>query len=250
MPSVAADADREAFLRMPPAAAAEWLDSLAARYVSAASPTDALRFLLDLDNRLYARQGRASVAYGNGLHTKHRHMRYHDFFVERIRPGESVLDVGCGNGALTCDVAARAGARVTGIELCEANLRIARERYAHPDVTYVHGDALRDLPPGRYDVVLLSNVLEHIGPRVDFLRRLARTAAPSRWLIRVPVFDRDWRVPLKKELGLEWRLDGTHCTEYTAASFAGETAAAGLTIVHEQICWGEIWSELITECRK
>lgn len=249
MTPVAADTELAAFLRMAPAAAAEWLDSLAARYVSAVSPTDAVRFLLDLDNRLYARQGRASVAYGKGLHTKHRHLRYHDFFVERIRPGESVLDIGCGNGALACDVAARARAKVTGIDLCEANLRIARERYAHPDVTYVHGDVRRDLPPGPYDVVILSNVLEHIEPRVDFLRRVARTAAPSRWLIRVPMFDRDWRVPLKKELGLEWRLDGTHCTEYTAASFAEEMTAAGLTIVHEQIRWGEIWSEC-TECRR
>ncbi len=29
-------------------------------------------------------QKKAAVAYGGGIHPKHRHMRYHDFFVNRI----------------------------------------------------------------------------------------------------------------------------------------------------------------------
>ncbi len=78
---------------------------------------DALRFVLNLDASLYPLQGWLSVRYGGGAHTKHRHTRYHDFFVHRIRPGERVLDVGCGIGALAFDVARRAGASVVGIDL-------------------------------------------------------------------------------------------------------------------------------------
>jgi hypothetical protein len=67
---------------------------------------------------------------------------------------------------------------------------------------------------------------------------------PERILIRVPLFERDWRVPLKKELGVEWRLDDTHETEYTLESFASEMQEAGLAVKHLEVRWGEIWVEL------
>ncbi|MDH3664638.1 MAG: hypothetical protein OEU92_32260, partial [Alphaproteobacteria bacterium] len=72
------------------------------------APDDALRFVLGLEADLYPVEGRLSVAYDNGLHTKHRHMRYHDFFVERIAAGDRVLDIGCGPGKLAFEVASRA----------------------------------------------------------------------------------------------------------------------------------------------
>ncbi len=244
MKSMCDDGVIDVSLAEAPAEAAERVAGLARRYLASHTPTESLRFLLDLDARLYTLQGQTSVAYGGGIHTKHRHIRYHDFFINRIRKGETVLDIGCGHGAVACDVAKRADARVTAIDLCDANIRIARDRHAHPGVTYIHGDALCDLPPERFDVVLLSNVLEHIESRVEFLRRVGASAAPKRWLIRVPLFERDWRVPLKKELGLEWRLDGTHFTEYTKESFEEEVEAVGLSITHVEYRWGEIWAEL------
>jgi len=231
-----------------PAVAAGRLAEEAARIVSALEPADALRFLFELDTRLYAMQGKASVAYGGGIHTKHRHIRYHDFFVQRIAAHETVLDIGCGHGAVALAVASATGAKVTGIDLSEGNLRIARERHTHPNVTYIHGNACRDLPAGHYDVVILSNVLEHIEHRVEFLRQVQAAATPHRWLVRVPLFERDWRVPLKKELGLDWRLDRTHFTEYTHEGFLSETTAAGLAVTYHETRWGEIWAELLPNC--
>jgi len=38
--------------------------------------------------------------------------------------------------------------------------------------------------------------------------------------------------------------DGTHCTEYTRESFEEEMRAAGLSVTHMQINWGEIWAEV------
>ena len=35
----------------------------------------------------------------DGVHPKHRLMGYHGYFRDRIKRGESVLDIGCGNGA-------------------------------------------------------------------------------------------------------------------------------------------------------
>ncbi|MBU0512922.1 MAG: hypothetical protein KJ638_14640 [Chloroflexi bacterium] len=50
-------------------------------------------------------------------------------------------------------------------------------------------------------------------------------------------------MPLKKELGVEWRLDPTHEIEYTQETFAAEMAEARLKVTHLEVRWGEIWSE-------
>lgn len=212
-------------------------------YIRCKTPADSLRLLFNLEAELYSLEGQSAVAYDGGVHTKHRHTRYHDFFIARLRPGEYVLDIGCGNGFLAYDIASRAGARVTGIELQTENIAIARQRFAHPQVEFIQGDALKDLPADSFETVILSNVLEHLPGRVDFLRKVQERLRPRRFLLRVPLFERDWRVPLKKELGVEWRLDSTHEIEYTQEQFACELACAGLYITDFQIRWSEIWCE-------
>ncbi len=206
-------------------------------------PREALKFLFRLDAFLYAHQGQQSVAYGNGLHSKHRHIRYHDYFVERLSEGETVLDIGCGNGALAHSMASRAGARVTAVDLEPSNIEVARDRHDHPGVTYIVGDALTDLPAGRFDTVVMSNVLEHLPERPAFLRRAMASSGAARILLRVPTFERDWRVPLKQELEVEWRLDPTHYTEYRLDEFAEELEQAGLQTTDQRVNWGEIWAE-------
>jgi 2-polyprenyl-3-methyl-5-hydroxy-6-metoxy-1,4-benzoquinol methylase len=128
------------------------------------------------------------------VHVKHRLMRYHDFFVDRIGPGERVLDIGCGYGAVAYSVASKAGAIVTGIDLNAENIAKAKHRFPHPNLTFVKGDALKDLPQGMFDVVLLSNILEHLEHRVAFLTAVQGRVKPRRWLIRAPMINRDWRV--------------------------------------------------------
>lgn len=207
-------------------------------------PDKVLRFLFRIDQWLYFLQGQMAIAYGGGVHTKHRHMRYHDFFVGRISAEERVLDIGCGIGAVAYDVAERAGAHVVGVDINPNNIALAQERYKHPQVQYLVGDVLQTIPHSSFDVVILSNVLEHLPERPAFLRKVQQIASPSRFLIRVPLFERDWRVPLKRELGVEWRLDPTHETEYTLESFAQEMADANLEIVYQEVRWGEIWAEV------
>jgi len=209
------------------------------------TPEEALKFLFSLDNSLYEFQGRMSVAYDGGIHTKHRHTKYHDFFTDRIGKDEQVLDLGCGIGALAFDIAERSGAIVVAIDLNEYHLEFAKSRYAHPRITYVLGDVLSTDFSGDFDTVVMSNVLEHLNKRPAFLKRVSHVTRTSRYLIRVPSFERDWRVPLKKELGMEYRLDPTHYTEYTLESFHEEMSEAGLDITYLESRWGEIWAEVI-----
>ena len=211
---------------------------------STVAPDTALRELLALDRALSCVIDETAMRYEGGVHPKHRLTAYHDFFVKRVQAGERVLDLGCGYGAVASSLATRAGADVVGIDLDAANIAEARRRFAHPRITFVVGDATKALPPGRFNVVVASNVVEHVDDRVGLYRAVQECARPSRWLVRVPMIDRDWRVALRRELGLFAFSDPTHFTEYTRESFELEAAAAGLSPAHLQINWGEIWAEL------
>jgi ubiquinone/menaquinone biosynthesis C-methylase UbiE len=211
------------------------------------SPARGLRFLFGLDAALYPLQGRLAVEYDGGIHTKHRHTHYHDFFVQRVGNGERVLDIGCGIGALSFDLAEKSGANVSGIDLDPQNIKIAREKYSHSKIVYHQGDVLTASLDGAFDTIILSNVLEHLPNRSQFLRETVERIRPSRILLRVPVFERDWRVPLKQELGIDHRLDNSHLTEYTLESFAAEMTAAALLVIHQEVRWGEIWAEAVPE---
>lgn len=76
------------------------LMSIIGHCIKRESPGKALQFLFELDNRLYFLEGEISVKYGKGIHTKHRHINYHQFFIKNLNPDERVLDVGSGNGLL------------------------------------------------------------------------------------------------------------------------------------------------------
>lgn len=210
---------------------------------------ESLALLLELERHLFILTGAEACRYGDGIHTKHRHTGYHQFFVERMRPGEIVIDIGCGNGALSYDLA-QAGARVVGIDMNDDYIAVARQRYAHSNLALVKGDVLKDLPNRTFDTVVMSNVLEHLEHRVAFLRDVQAALKPKRWLLRVPLYERDWRVPLMEEVGVDYRLDDTHYVEYTKEQFVDELRVAGLRVTFEDIRWGEIWCEAAAPVRQ
>jgi len=211
--------------------------------VSDLSPRESLELLLELDNRLYAKQSRAARDYGEGIHPKHRHLNYHQFFIKHLNSGERVLDIGSGMGVMAYDMAVNVpDLKVVGLEMNGAYLEYARQHYQHPNLTFVRGDVLEGFPDQEFDVVTFSNVLEHLEQRVQLLEKMAGQIRPKRIIIRVPLFERDWRVPLKKEIGVDYRLDSTHHIEYTQEEFLEEIRAAGLKVVHMEIRWGEIWA--------
>ena len=215
-----------------------WLSALAAN----PDRREAVRDVLRLYDDTYAAVDRAAIAYDDGVHAKHRLTRYHDFFVERVRPGERVLDVGSGKGELAYDLVDRAGAIVVGIDHDPHHVAFARSRFVHERLRFEAGDVLERLPEGRFDVVVLSNVLEHVGDRVGLLILLVEQARPRVILLRVPVLDRDWTVPLKQEVGLPHFSDPGHHVEYDADGFRAELEAAGLDATEVVLIWGEIWA--------
>src|SRR3989344_1221772 len=217
-----------------------WMDKMAGilRYLLRNKKINdaAQKALIFLNNKSYSYIGVLATIYENGLHPKHRLMRYHDFFIDNIRKNSRVLDIGCGNGALTYDLAKKAR-KVVAIDNNRKNINIASKIYSRDNIEYLVGDATTCALKEKFDYITLSNVLEYIDDRKRFLKRI-RDKAPI-ILIRIPMIDRDWLTLYKKERGMEWRLDTAHFIEYTFESFRKEMKEAGLEIKRHSVQFGE-----------
>ncbi len=227
-----------------PPTAVRWLIRLCLAIIVGKTPEKALTTLFLIENDLSTMIDRAAIQYGQGVHIKQELMGYHDFFIDRIKPGEKVLDIGCGNGALSNDMVQKSKAIVTGIDRVQKNIDNCRSLYHHPSLRFIYIDATRYLPDSDFDVIVMSNVLEHIENRRLFIINLLEKYQPSRLLIRVPMINRSWYAPMRKKLGLPYFSDNTHFIEYTVEVFMGEMEEFGLKICHYQINWGEIWAEV------
>jgi SAM-dependent methyltransferase len=186
-----------------------------------------------------------AMVYGQGEHPKHKLTRYHDFFVEHVDDGSRVLDVGCGYGAVARSIArARPNARVIGVDYDKGRLAQAMASDNPLNLSFVEADATKSVPPGPWDIVVLSNVLEHIADRTSFLSALIATTSAKRFLVRVPLFERDWKMPMRRTVGANYYSDPDHKIEPTQTEFREETARAGLAIDELTTPWGEIWAVL------
>lgn len=203
----------------------------------------AIGFLLTLDNYIYSLSGNQAIRYGQGVHTKHKHLNYHQFFKDRIPEGSKVLDIGCGYGALANSLSSVPNITLYGIDIDQKNVEKARKLFPKSNLVFQQGDVYKDLEDKHFDVVILSNVLEHLENRAQLLKTVFQKTSFNKILIRVPAYNRDWRVPLKQELGLEWRLDPTHFIEYTEETLRAELQAADLDVVFLSSQWGEFWVE-------
>jgi len=198
-----------------------------------------IKFLLIIDNKIYGSISKYAVMMEKGIHPKHRLMKYHDFFLKNIRPGDIVLDVGCGNGSVAYDIANKAES-VVGIDIDGNKIGDAKKYFLMDNIEYICGDIISWSFKQKFDVIILSNVLEHIEDRGGLLKKIGKLG--SKFLIRVPMINRSWVALYKKELGIEYRLDNTHKIEYTIESFTEELEQSGLKINNYSIQFGEIWA--------
>ena len=96
--------------------------------------------------------------------------------------GLRVLDVGCGGGLIS-EAMARFGAKVTGIDMGEAPLNVAKLHLLESgeDVEYIQitTEELAEQRPGEYDVVTCLEMLEHVPDPASVVAACAKLVKPG-----------------------------------------------------------------------
>eukprot|EP00128_Syssomonas_multiformis_P008113 Colp12_sorted_trinity150504_noHs@27757 len=81
----------------------------------------------------------------------------------KLRPGMTVLDIGCGWGGFAKYLASHYGAVVTGITISDEQVALAHTKYHHPQVTVLNQDYRLHRPSQQYDRIVSVGMYEHVG---------------------------------------------------------------------------------------
>ncbi|MEA5106836.1 MAG: class I SAM-dependent methyltransferase [Sphaerochaeta associata] len=99
--------------------------------------------------------------------------------MQRFLTYETILDVGCGTGAL-CSALSERGLSVTGVDPAEEMLAVARRKNFGNECTFIKADATQELPftDRQFDVVIASYVAHGMKQemRTNLYRQMGRVA--------------------------------------------------------------------------
>lgn len=130
--------------------------------------------------------------------------------------GKAILDIGCGGGLLSEGMAAR-GARVTGIDLSEKPLGVAKlhllESGLSVDYRMISAEALAEEAPGTFDAVTCLEMLEHVPNPMSTIIACAKLVKPG-GKVFFSTINRNPKAYLLAVIGAEYVLKmlpkGTH----------------------------------------
>ncbi len=190
------------------------------------------------------------------------------YVADQFQPGTSVLDVGCGPGTITVDIAKRvAPARVVGMDASAEVIGMARSLAAERGLTNVEfetGDAYALAhPDASFDVVHAHQILHHLGDPVAALAEMRRVRRDSglvavREVDFAGVFWFPHIEPLAEWLDLYRRVHrgnggepdaGRHLKAWAmAAGFTDITVSASMwsfASEEEREWWGSSWADRV-----
>jgi SAM-dependent methyltransferase len=191
------------------------------------------------------------------------------YLLEHLRPGMSLLDVGCGPGTITADLARRlAPGRVVGVDREASVVAEAAERYGAQtaeNLQFGTGDAYAlPVAEGSFDVVHAHQVLQHLSDPVAALVQMRQALRPDGmlavrdadyggfvWAPSDPMLDR-WRelyVEVCRRNGADAHA-GRRLLGWVQAAGFHELRASSSTWTFaepsERTWWAELWAERVT----
>ncbi len=99
--------------------------------------------------------------------------------------GKKILDVGCGGGILS-ESMAQEGAEVTGIDLADKSLKVARlhglESGIKVDYQLISAEEMAVRHPGQFDIVTCMEMLEHVPDPGSIVQACAKLVKPGGWV--------------------------------------------------------------------
>jgi len=152
--------------------------------------------------------------------------------------GLAVLDVGCGGGILAESMAG-AGATVTGIDLAEKSLKVAKlhglESGVQVDYQAISAEEMAERHPAQFDLVTCMEMLEHVPDPASIVRACGQLVKPGGWVF-FSTLNRNPKSFLFAIVGAEYLLRllprGTHNYEnfVKPRELAAAARGAGLSV--------------------
>ena len=155
--------------------------------------------------------------------------------------GKTVLDVGCGGGILSESMAKHGGAEVTGIDMAEKSLKIAKlhaleENVSNISYRHIRVEELAAEMPHSFDVVTCMELLEHVPDPAAIIAACAQLVKPD-GMVFFSTINRNPKSYAHAIVGAEYLLGlvprGTHDWQkfITPAELARMCRQAGLDVV-------------------
>lgn len=154
-----------------------------------------------------------------------------------IEPGQTVLEIGCGTGALAAQMSGR-GARVVGIDVSERMLALARQAVPKAEFLHLSATEIERLGTERFDRIVSTLAFSELSDdELEYVLRSARSllkpggrlivadeVLPASWWQRIPFFFVRWPLAV-----VTFIL--TQNTTHALRSFETRLAAAGFKVV-------------------
>ena len=153
---------------------------------------------------------------------------------------KKIIDVGCGGGILTESMAAK-GADVTGIDLAEKSLKIARLHSLESGVKvkyeHISAESMAAEHIEAFDVVTCMEMLEHVPDPASIIRACSQMVKPGGWVF-FSTLNRNPKSFLYAIVGAEYLLNlvpkGTHPYEtFIKPSELARSARQSGLVMHE-----------------
>ena len=128
--------------------------------------------------------------------------------------GINILDIGCGGGLIS-EPMARLGAKVTGIDASEKNIKVAslHSESSGLQINYLHSSPEKLTTSEKFDVILNLEIVEHV-ENVDFYIRSCHKLLKNNGLMFTATLNRSFSSYIKAIIGAEyllrWLPIGTH----------------------------------------
>lgn len=153
---------------------------------------------------------------------------------------KKIIDVGCGGGILA-EAMAEQGAEVTGIDLADKSLKIARlhslETGIKVNYQHISAEDMASLHPEKFDIVTCMEMLEHVPNPASIIRACAQMVKPNGWVF-FSTLNRNPKSFLFAIVGAEYLLNivpkGTHHYEgFIKPSELARSARENALLMHE-----------------
>lgn len=221
------------------------------------------------DKAIYLHGHHSSVLRSHNNRTVENSAAY---FLDELRAGCNLLDVGSGPGTITADLTTRlAPGRVTAVKATASALDLTRSEINHhglTNVNFVVGDVhALDFPDNNFDIVHAHQVLQYVGDPVQALREMKRVCKPEGivaahdsdytgfiWYPTLPELD-EWIQWYQK---VAWTNGGEPNAGRYLLSWAQQAGFTDITSTSSTWClstpnsrpwWGNMWADRILESK-